>query len=1113
MIKIVMTSPIIGELDILENTNIPLTFSVGDIRDVTKRKGGFSKTVKLANTNNNNILLNNYFDVNIADGTFNIKKLAKCQVFENDVLIVDNASLQLINVNKVQNNSYSEHQIIYEVLVKDVVSDFFTTINNKELTDLFWGDLDHIFSAEEIILSQAQELGYFYFYPHKPNTNFNYQYDLRDFAPAIRVKEYIDRIFNQAGYSYTFPDANADDIRFNKLIIPYNGDKMKQNAESINDLRAIYRKSDYNVLTKTIVDNTAEIQDYGSNFTPVTGIYENDFYVGGSSTLQYNLLIQYTVDINNNDIVDATLTDTNTLPNAAANYVPRADLIKNSNPEAGTNINFAADQTTFQVSAGTTLNAGDTINISNGVRTANLNMFLSNLNPFINQIQARIGVDQLLANQFLVQNNPANQVFWRDSSNNLVDVRPVINIIDILVTVTANLEEIGFNSPIRINSVVPQKVKQSEFLKSIFSMFNLFLLPDKTNPNNFIIKRRNDFYDSGKEVDWTEKLAVDREQIIEFLPDLSSKKTILKYKDDDNDEALKQYKIQTKESYGQYEYIFETDYVKEIKNQEVIFSPLVSVPDDNNILLPLITTPPKNNIKIALVEAGTFLPAPTIVIRNYFGDSASGEPAIFVPHVSHFTFIEYDNNTGYFSTPEFDLNFGINDFYINTPLLNVTNNNLFNLHWRRTFDQINNGKMFTAYFNLNESDINQLELNEKIWVKDSWWNINQIIDYSAGEANLTKVELISIDNGLVLASSGDTDNGEVNPSPSFPNPITLPQTTTNYLRKNEELNNSTKNQINTVSPIILNGKDNFIDSEAGYSIVNGNNNNMSKKTIVFGDDNINTGYTNVVIIGTGKTATQSNTLYTDNIQIASGATINGVDPSSLALWTAGTGSNSIQQSNTGAIASGTSSVAIGASTQALGGRSFAAGSGSIALGGTSFAAGSDTQAIGGTSSAFGSSTIASGNTSFAIGNNTKAINHNEFAHGHQVGSKVGQRGDLIYVGTTTGTTPTLLSLNNGSAYMTIPSDSVYMVGIDVIGRDSSGNVSIFLITGAIKNNGGTTSLVGTPSYTQYAADAPLVTTDVTLIANDTNDTLQIEVEGVAATNITWVAHVNYTAIL
>jgi hypothetical protein len=54
-------------------------------------------------------------------------------------------------------------------------------------------------------------------------------------------------------------------------------------------------------------------------------------------------------------------------------------------------------------------------------------------------------------------------------------------------------------------------------------------------------------------------------------------------------------------------------------------------------------------------------------------------------------------------------------------------------------------------FDLNEVDIQSLKLNDKIYIDNSWWNINKIADYNANNNQLTKVELISIDTEIDLA--------------------------------------------------------------------------------------------------------------------------------------------------------------------------------------------------------------------------------------------------------------------------------------------------------------------------------------------------------------------------
>jgi hypothetical protein len=72
------------------------------------------------------------------------------------------------------------------------------------------------------------------------------------------------------------------------------------------------------------------------------------------------------------------------------------------------------------------------------------------------------------------------------------------------------------------------------------------------------------------------------------------------------------------------------------------------------------------------------------------------------------------------------------------------------MFWRRTIGQIDKGKLFTAYFYLNEYDISILKLNDKIFVKDTWYNINSL-QYDPNSFGPTKVVLMTIDDELAIS--------------------------------------------------------------------------------------------------------------------------------------------------------------------------------------------------------------------------------------------------------------------------------------------------------------------------------------------------------------------------
>jgi hypothetical protein len=295
---------------------------------------------------------------------------------------------------------------------------------------------------------------------------------------------------------------------------------------------------------------------------------------------------------------------------------------------------------------------------------------------------------------------------------------------------------LGYGAVIDMNNAVPNKVKQADFIKSLFTMYNLYVEQDPEMSNNLILMHRDDYYDSGAEIDWTYKLAKDKDQALQFLPELSAKKLILTYKQD-SDDPNKTYFEATKEIYGQLEYIFDNEYVKGIDTKEITFSPTPIGQSTFNAYLPLLSGAPKVNIRI-LYDGGEG----TCDAYNLYNYGTTGETNVTTYPILH----HWDNPTN----PTFDILFGQPD-YMFYEGYTITNNNLYNLYWRRTVNQINVGKMLTAYFNLREDDIQSLKLNSKVRIDNSWWTINKVIDYDCNANNLTKVELMSADTEIDLA--------------------------------------------------------------------------------------------------------------------------------------------------------------------------------------------------------------------------------------------------------------------------------------------------------------------------------------------------------------------------
>jgi hypothetical protein len=737
-----------GYLDVKEGTSFPLNFSVGDIRDISKRTGNFSKTITLIGNNNNNTLLNHYYDVNIQAGTFNINTLTSCDVIQDGIPVMTNATLQLINIKKSQLTSAYEQMVEYEVLIKEDRGTFFTDISNKYLTDLDFSDLDHYVDATEIINSFDHTVanGYKYVMPF----NIDNQYQFNWFKPAIYAQTYFDRIFSTSGYSYTW--AGLEAANFDKLLIPYNGD---QNIVDWNDAKVVAEKAAFSELkTQTILGTAnwtsltqfpmeardlttgwSETLDQQNLFNTTNGQYTTPQWVGIGSAESYIYEVSMAGELSLNFNTSVRL-----YPDGIAAYrvflrvkVAGFGNVKCYLPDLiyDDDVNYFATPTV--ISLGTfnhifTFNA--TTNVPTGTGGGGID---------VSDIQImQIGVD--VVNTFSITGDVYNTfVYWQPGTTTTPQTPNIdLDITNFDVTIRPS-DNIPLNSGITtMNTFIPEKIKQSDFIKSVFMMYNLYATADIDNENNLILIARDEYYDSGKAVDWTNLLMKDKEQSMIFIPELNNKKLRLSYKAD-TDSPNTVYTDVTREIYGQVEVTFENEYVKGIDVKELIFSPTPVQPTSFGAFLPLLNgAAPKTNIRI-LFDNGQVTAQEVDILSGY--DTVTPTGGLY-PYLSHFGGADPFN-------PIFDINFAECQYYYYQVAQN-TNNNLYNSYWRRTVAQINGGKLLTAYFYLRETDIQYMELNDKIRIDNSWWSINKIIDYNANDSTPTKVELISLETEIDL---------------------------------------------------------------------------------------------------------------------------------------------------------------------------------------------------------------------------------------------------------------------------------------------------------------------------------------------------------------------------
>lgn len=896
-----------GILETNDETSIPLTISVSDIKDLSKRKGTFSKSVTILGTKNNNMVLGNYFDVNVLAGTFDINKVVKCAVIQDGIIIMDNAIIQLISVNRTQTNSMTDDRHTFTLLIKDVQSDFFSVIANKKLEDIDLSYMNHKLTADKVVETFDNTIieGYKYVMPFNPMTEDDAKFYLTEFTPAVFARRYFDSIFADAGYSYSWISSNDPINQFDKLVVPYNGDGKLGKPKEVDDFRVkAYTNTTQSTINPLNPFNGApisvgrivdiptkaiapyiETSDMSNVFNPTTGVYSTPAIVIGDNYMRLKAKVTYSIDEFNGAPSLATLNFYNPNNLLASNnpltLVPYLDIIQTINGEntvvQRVNLDLKAFKENVTLSAGHTLASGLTKQLAKTQVE-----FIVDIEGLDYSLPFKIGRGL----EVRVGNGADDEAFYYARAPLVSDLYKIkLNLESIDINLVPVVTNIGYNSDVSMNDFIPRNVKQSDFLKGIFTMFNVYAEIDKNNQNQINLENRDAFYDKGKNKDWSQKLVKDKDQDIKFLPEIANKKLLLTYKED-KDWANKQYTEETGKIFGEALYTFDNEYVIGTTKVETIFSPTPMMNTAFGAVTPIWEGgAPKTNIRI-LYDGGK-LQCAKYQIWNYSTMNSTTDTPLtttFYPLISH-----WDKP----SSPTFDLNFLSPKQYFRTdePFEN-TSNNLFNMHWRRTMSQINTGKLLTVYIQLNPADIADLSLSDKIRIDNSWWNINTIKDYDANSNKPTKVELISVDEELAIEYIKSTSIGT-----NLGSPVLGGFSTMNQIRRRNKImgldiqyvsgfNNFVTGGVKGSSVI---GDSNFIGSEAvlignhnavsSPSVILGSNNTIrpNTKSLIVGDGNtIGEGLQNVLIFGNNIEALSGNTMYTDNIVLSSGSSINGV---------------------------------------------------------------------------------------------------------------------------------------------------------------------------------------------------------------------------------------------
>ena len=693
-------------VDTTDSISIPLTKEIADIRQPESRGTSFTKTVVLMGTKTNNKLFTHIFDVslsiqNASSGTnflpgFNPNLKASCQIYVDNILQV-RGYVQLLQVNIMR-----ENKIEYEVAIYGELGNLFGAIGSKKLSVLDLSRYNHTWNITNIANSWDVSVkdstapsgtatfalgnGYLYAevdYGSEVQKNVMYgDY----YKPSIYAKTIVDKIFSDAGYTYT-SDSFFNTDTFKRLIVPYTGTGFVLSDAEITARRVEFTGSASGTNISSAVIFPTEITGTMGSYNTGTGILT--VAKQGYYALNGNFEVR----------------NASSFP--AATY-PKGLRIGFGLYKNGVNVYTAyARISSFIVAL---IDPYETYNYNTGEIFLDVGDTLS------------WELDSAYDEQAGVSYAPVG--FSIDTDG------------DWVVEATRT---IPYEEPVDMNTLLPPDVLQADFLTSLTKLFHLYW--DNTSlPYEMKVQSR-EAYLTNNTLDWSQKLDISRPVNILPMGALDANPYNFTYKED-SDYYNKLYKDEFSRVYGDTKYYINNDFIKNEKKIEVIFSPTVLACEPawlTDRVLPSI----KN-----YDSSGTLsIKAGNIRLLYYGGlktctpytiDSAS-LPYISYPYAGHL-------DDPYNST--FDINFGVPSkiYYgaVGGGTISYTANNLFHTYYENYINDITNkdSKIVRAYFRLRPLDVAQIDFSYLYYFMGQYFRLNRMIDHEVGGEGLTQCEFI-----------------------------------------------------------------------------------------------------------------------------------------------------------------------------------------------------------------------------------------------------------------------------------------------------------------------------------------------------------------------------------
>ena len=703
-----------NRLDLSKDLSSEFTYAIDDIQDFAARNTGFSKTIILPGNAINNKLFghtfeftsSNFYDPS-ADNVgynFNASKSASCVIYV-DKIQVFKGIIRLLEI------TIDRGSIEYECVVFGELGGFVTALNNDKLEDLDFSSYNHNWTYQNILASWEQASGTTasgmgYYYPlidygqvHTNKKHWSY----KAFRPALFVREYMDKIIANTGYTYEAPFFNTD--LFKRLVIP-NNQKFLSNSSDVSFYGTFenIQRSHTGSPTPRPLLAIYDIINAGY-FTASNGLTR--FTYTGTQSL--NIAFQWNIIGIVNDRANITILK-NGVDSGAVVYFENEFIVENylTNYIAlATNdyIEFRLDWDGWST--------GGSVDLTTDLFEV----------KFKTSSTQAVPLDY--GEAIIINNTLPKGIFQKDFVASIIKM---------------------FNLYIVEDSTKDKHLKIIPFIDFYTTTANFLQVNDLEEEllvDNVDLLLLDDY--TASHLDWTAK--IDRSKPFKLKPmsELNGRFFEFKYKNDVdfyNEDYSKHY------AQGYADHIEDTGYefANDKQTLEVIFSatPLLSYQNDDKhypTIFKISNTsaanpsedPIDHNIRIMQVRKITGVSA-----WDLKGNSGN--------LVNNLTYYGYGGHLNDPDVPTSDINFGVpKEIYF--PLsVSYPSANLFNGFWSDYVAEITDkdSKLLTCNVYLKLTDIYGLDFSKLIYIDGALWRLNKVIDYNPTNPESTKCEFLRV---------------------------------------------------------------------------------------------------------------------------------------------------------------------------------------------------------------------------------------------------------------------------------------------------------------------------------------------------------------------------------